>query len=83
MTEGEIIKSLERAYAGVKPFPRALDREDRLIEDLGLDSLDIVEMLAQIEDEFGVDLTDNDEALAVRTVGSLVDLLARLGAAAT
>lgn len=82
MTESELIESLERSYAAIKPFPRKLGREDRLIEDLGLDSIDSAEMLSDIEDELGVDLTDNDEALKVRTVGELVDLLTRLGARA-
>lgn len=81
MTESELIEALERSYARFKPFRRKLAREDRLTEDLGLDSLDAVEMFADIEDEFGVDLTDDEAALKVRTVGELVDVLTRLTAA--
>lgn len=36
--------------------------ESRLVEDLGADSLDIVEMLMTLEEEFGVSIPDEDTA---------------------
>ena len=42
-------------------------------ESLGLDSLDAVELIAEVEDRFDVELADADK---IATVG---DLLARLG----
>ena len=45
-----------------------------LQEDLGADSLDVVDLLMSIEDEFGVDVPD-DEIENIKTVGSLVSYI--------
>ena len=34
--------------------------ESRIIEDLGADSLDVVELLSRLEDEYGVTIPDDD-----------------------
>ena len=41
------------------------------VEDLKLDSLDMVDMIMQIGDEFGVD-TDSMDPTTIKTVGDLV-----------
>lgn len=45
-----------------------------LQEDLGADSLDVVDLLMSIEDEFGVEVPD-DEIENIKTVGSLVSFI--------
>lgn len=45
-----------------------------LQEDLGADSLDVVNLLMSIEDEFGVEVPD-DEIENIKTVGSLVSYI--------
>ena len=45
-----------------------------LQEDLGADSLDVVDLLMSIEDEFGVEVPDN-EIENIKTVGSLVSYI--------
>ena len=45
-----------------------------LQEDLGADSLDVVDLLMSIEDEFGVEVPD-DEIGNIKTVGSLVSYI--------
>ena len=45
-----------------------------LQEDLGADSLDVVDLLMSIEDEFGVEVAD-DEIEKIKTVGSLVSYI--------
>ena len=45
-----------------------------LQEDLGAGSLDIVDLLTSIEDEFGVEVPD-DEIENIKTVGSLVSYI--------
>lgn len=42
--------------------------------DLGADSLDVVDLLMSIEDEFGVEVPD-DEIENIKTVGSLVSYI--------
>lgn len=45
-----------------------------LQEDLGADSLDVVDLLMSIEDEFGVEVPD-EEIENIKTVGSLVSYI--------
>ncbi|MBD5086815.1 MAG: acyl carrier protein [Clostridiales bacterium] len=45
-----------------------------LKEDLQADSLDVVEIIMAIEDEFGIQVDDND-ALAFKTVGEVVSYI--------
>ena len=49
-------------------------KEATLKEDLGIDSLDSVEMVLELENEFDVKL-DDDEIAHLVTVGDVVDLV--------
>ena len=49
----------------------------RLVEDLGADSLDVVELIMAFEDEFGVSLPDEDIA-TMKTVGDIVTYINKL-----
>lgn len=51
-------------------------REARIMDDLGADSLDAVELLIAIEEEFSFEVTDED-AQAWITVGDIVDYAER------
>ena len=53
---------------------RKVRAEDRLIEDLGAESADLVNLMAAVEDRFGVYLGE-DEIPALRTVADLFDRL--------
>ena len=46
--------------------------EAQILEDLGADSLDVVEMLLAIEKETGIYISD-DDAADLRTVGQVVE----------
>lgn len=48
--------------------------EARLIEDLGCDSLDTVEILMRFEEEFGIEVDDED-AEKCRTIADIMALL--------
>jgi len=47
---------------------------DRIIEDLGADSLDIVTMLMNLEEIYGITIPD-DDAMELKTVAELVGYL--------
>ena len=49
-------------------------RETKIVEDLGADSLDVVELLMALEDEFGLSLPD-EVAMQLKTVGDIVDYI--------
>ncbi len=48
--------------------------ESRLAEDLGADSIDIVELMLDAEREFGIDIEKRD-AQALRTVGEVAQFI--------
>ncbi len=48
--------------------------EASFVEDLGADSLDTVELVMAFEEEFGVEIPD-EEAEQITTVGEAVDLV--------
>ena len=49
-----------------------VQENSRIIEDLGADSLDMVEMLMTLEDEFGISISD-EEAMELKTVADIVN----------
>jgi acyl carrier protein len=52
----------------------AVSMESSFIDDLGADSLDIVELIMAIEEEFDIEIPDSD-AEKVVTVGDVVDYI--------
>ena len=57
--------------------PESITMDTNLIDDLGADSLDVVELILSLEDEFGIAISDNDAA-QLYTVGRIVDYLEKL-----
>ena len=51
--------------------PEKVSHEASFVEDLGADSLDTVELVMAFEEEFGVDIPDED-AEKMRTVGDAI-----------
>ena len=51
-----------------------ITQDKEIVKDLGADSLDIVEMLMALEDEFGVTVSDED-AIKIKTVGDIVNTI--------
>ena len=49
-----------------------LTRETAFVEDLGADSLDVVELMMSIEEAFDVGEIDESEAAGLKTIGDLV-----------
>ena len=48
--------------------------DSEIIKDLGANSLDIVEMIMGLEEEFGIEISDED-AVNLKTVGDIVNLI--------
>jgi acyl carrier protein len=51
-------------------------RETAFIEDLGADSLDLVELIMELEEEFEITIPD-DQAEKIKTVGEAVEYIQR------
>jgi acyl carrier protein len=54
-----------------------LNATDNFAADLGAESIQSVELVAMFEDEFGIEM-DEDEALAVETVGAAVEFITKV-----
>ena len=53
--------------------PAELTPEKEIFTDLGLDSLDIVDLVIALQRKFGISLRDNEEIKQVRTLGDVYD----------
>lgn len=51
--------------------------DTNLVDDLGADSLDVVELIMSVEDEFGMSISDEDAA-NLNTVGKIVEYIEKL-----
>ena len=52
----------------------AIKSEAHFVNDLGADSLDTVELIMEFEEEFGIEIPD-DDAEKITTVGSAVEYI--------
>ncbi len=68
----EKVKGIVVEQLGVKPEDLSL--QTSLIEDLGADSLDIVELIMALEEEFDIEISDED-AEKISTVGDVVEYI--------
>lgn len=62
-----ISKQLNRSIGEV-----TCDKE--IVKDLGADSLDVVEMLMSLEEEFNISVPEED-AVNIKTVGDIINLI--------
>ena len=69
-----IDKAKELLAAQLNISKDKIQDDSKLVEDLGADSLDMVEMLMTLEDEFGVSISDED-ALNLKTVADIVSYI--------
>jgi len=66
------VKSIIAEWGGFKPGDIALESD--LKEDLGMDSLDTVELNLSMEDAFDIEIPD-DDAVNLRTVKQIIDYI--------
>lgn len=52
----------------------SLTPEANLLDDLGADSLDVVELVMALEEEFGIEVPD-DDVENIRTIGDIVQYI--------
>lgn len=57
--------------------PEDLEPEMDFVDDLNQDSIELVELIMSVEDEFGIEV-DEEKLEQVRTVGDVLDLVEEL-----
>ncbi len=72
MSTFEKVKNMLVEKLGVAEDKITLDSE--IIKDLGADSLDLVEMLLSLEENFGVTVTD-EQTETIKSVKDIVDII--------
>ena len=79
MEREEIIKAVNSIFCERFELEESeLTPDKRLIEDLQLDSLDLVDMIVGLQQKFGIMLRDNKDIRNVRSLGDVYDLFEKL-----
>lgn len=68
----EKIKNIVLEYTELEDVE--ITRDSVLLQDLGLNSLDLMEMVCMLEDEFDIEISDR-EARTLKLVGDVIDLV--------
>lgn len=53
--------------------------ESKISEDLGADSIDAIELIMEVEEEFDIEI-DDDAAMGIKTINDLVEVINKLKA---
>jgi len=76
MDEAAILEKIREVVADkLDADPNDVVDGASFVDDLGADSLDVVELIMGLEDEFGIEISD-EEAEGIRTVGDAVRFIA-------
>ena len=76
MTREQVLALVRDRAVALGVTTGALAETDRFAEDLGLDSLSLVEWALSLEQVFDVELPE-EQVTGIETVGALLDLLLR------
>ncbi len=76
MDEAAILEKIREVVADkLDADPNDVVDSAAFVDDLGADSLDVVELIMGLEDEFGIEITD-EQAENITTVGDAVRFIA-------
>jgi acyl carrier protein len=80
MTPEQTLAALVEIVAEIADVPASeVTPEKNFIDDLEIDSLSLIEIMAKAEEVFGIDIKDEDVA-GISTVGDVVDQIQKIRA---
>lgn len=74
LPRAEVKERMFKLFGHIKKINKDMIKEESSFADLGLDSLDTVEVIIQIEDEFAIDIYD-PVAAEITTVKQAIDVV--------
>ena len=78
MTREEIVKAVNSALEELEIPEEELTPDQELFKGLGLDSLDMVDVMISLQRKFGVQLRGNEEIKKVRTLNDIYEFFVKL-----
>jgi acyl carrier protein len=76
MMDSDLIEAVNQAFVDAFEIPREqITPQSQIFGDLGLDSLDIVDLVAAIQKKFGVQVRDDERVRSIRSMQDLYDYL--------
>lgn len=78
MTREEIVKAVNSAFEELEIPEEELTPDQELFKGLGLDSLDMVDIMISLQRKFGVQLRGNEEIKKVRTLNDIYEFFVKL-----
>lgn len=79
MDEVEIKRRVDEVFIDAFEIaPARLTADVRIFEDLGIDSLDVVDLVVALQKKFDVRIRDDDRVRQVRTLGDIYNFVAVL-----
>jgi acyl carrier protein len=76
MTDSEVIEAVNDVFANSFEIPREqIKPEAQIFADLGLDSLDVVDLVAAIQKRFGIQVRDDERIRSIRSMQDLYSYL--------
>ncbi len=81
MADSELIQAVNEILTdSFEVAPERLTPQAEIFADLGLDSLDMVDLAASLQRRFGVSIRDNDRIRSIRTMQDIYDYMIVLNA---
>lgn len=79
MTEREIIKLTNQVFEESFEIDKELLKpEMNIFEDLGLDSLDVVDLVVALQEKFGVKIRNDERIKNIRLLGDIYSFIFKL-----
>lgn len=79
MTEQEIIVIVNRVFEESFEIEREmLKPEAHIFNDLGLDSLDIVDLVVALQTSFGINIRNEEKVRSIRTLQDIYDFISTI-----
>jgi acyl carrier protein len=71
MTDQQIIEKINSSLAEEFEYDGAMTPETTLFEEMGLDSLDVVDLVIVLESAFGMKIREEEAIRKIRTLGDI------------